>query len=51
MYENTNELVRHYLPKSIDLNEVTQKQVKFVMNELSNQSRKSQEARAPMSYL
>ena len=51
MYENTNRLVRHYLPKDIYLNEVTEKQVKFVMNELSNRSKKSQGARAPMSYL
>jgi len=38
--ENTNGLIRQYFPKKLSFNEITDKNVQFVMNRLNNRPRK-----------
>ena len=45
--ENTNGLIRQYFPKGTDLNEVTQEQIEFVMDRLSNRPRASRGNKSP----
>lgn len=45
--ENTNGLIRQYFPKGMDLNEVTQDQIQFVMDRLNNRPRKSRGNKSP----
>lgn len=45
--ENTNGLIRQYFPKGMDLNEVTQEDIKFVMDRLNNRPRKSRGNKTP----
>lgn len=45
--ENTNGLIRQYFPKGTDFNQVTDKQVKFVMERLNNRPRKTRGGRSP----
>lgn len=39
--ENTNGLIRQYLPKSMTLNKVTQKELQYIMDRLNHRPRKS----------
>ena len=39
--ENTNGLIRQYLPKSQPLNNVTQKQLNYIMDQLNHRPRKT----------
>lgn len=45
--ENTNGLIRQYLPKGSDFNTLTQEQVEIIMNRLNNRPRKCLEFRTP----
>jgi transposase, IS30 family len=45
--ENTNGLTRQYLPKSQPLNNVTQKQLNYIMDQLNHRSRKTLGFRTP----
>jgi IS30 family transposase len=45
--ENTNGLIRQYFPKGVDLNEVTQEQIEFVMGRLNNRPRASRGNKSP----
>ena len=45
--ENTNGLIRQYFPKGMDLNEVTQEQIEFVMDRLNNRPRASRGNKSP----
>jgi len=45
--ENTNGLLRRYLPKGIDLREVTQEQLDHIVTELNNRPRKKLGYRTP----
>ena len=45
--ENTNGLIRQYFPKGMDLNEVTQEDIEFVMDRLNNRPRKSRGNKTP----
>ncbi|MFI3268943.1 MAG: IS30 family transposase, partial [Rikenellaceae bacterium] len=38
--ENTNGLIRQYIPKGTDFSEVTAKQIKWIENKLNNRPRK-----------
>jgi IS30 family transposase len=38
--ENTNGLIRQYFPKSTDFKEVTEKEIKYIQNELNDRPRK-----------
>ena len=38
--ENTNGLIRQYIPKGTDFNEVTDKQIRWIENQLNNRPRK-----------
>ena len=38
--ENTNGLIRQYFPKKLNFDEITQKEIQFVMNRLNNRPRK-----------
>ncbi|EIC72762.1 IS30 family transposase, partial [Bacteroides thetaiotaomicron] len=38
--ENTNGLIRQYIPKGKDFSEVTNKQIKWIENKLNNRPRK-----------
>jgi transposase, IS30 family len=51
--ENNNGLIRQYLPKSRPLNNVTQKELDYIMNQLNHRPRKLEKLLAlklPMSY-
>jgi IS30 family transposase len=45
--ENTNGLIRQYFPKGMDLNEITQEQIEFVMDRLNNRPRASRGNKSP----
>lgn len=45
--ENTNGLIRQYFPKGTDFNQVTDEQVKFVMERLNNRPRRTRGSRSP----
>jgi IS30 family transposase len=45
--ENTNGLISQYFPKGMDLNEVTQEQIEFVMDRLNNRPRASRGNKSP----
>ena len=45
--ENTNGLIRQYFPKGTDFNEVTDEQIKHVMDRLNNRPRKTRGGRSP----
>lgn len=45
--ENTNGLIRQYFPKGTDFNQVTDKQIKKVMERLNNRPRKTRDCRSP----
>ena len=45
--ENTNGLIRQYFPKGMNLNEVTQEQIEFVMDRLNNRPRASRGNKSP----
>ncbi|PJE80621.1 hypothetical protein CI610_00360 [invertebrate metagenome] len=45
--ENTNGLIRQYLPKGTDFNEVTDEQIKIIMTRLNNRPRKTRGCRSP----
>ena len=45
--ENINGLIRQYFPKRTDLNKVTQEEIDFVMNRLSNRPRKTRNNKTP----
>ncbi len=45
--ENTNGLIRHYSPKETDFNEVTDREINFVVHHLNNQPRKTQHGQTP----
>lgn len=45
--ENTNGLIRQYFPKGTDFNQVTDEQIKHVMNRLNNRPRKTRGCRSP----
>jgi transposase, IS30 family len=45
--ENTNGLIRQYLPKGINMNSLTQKQCDWIADELNNRPRERYEFRAP----
>lgn len=45
--ENTNGLIRQYFPKGTDFNEVTDEEVKAVMDRLNNRPRKTRGCRSP----
>jgi IS30 family transposase len=45
--ENTNGLIRQYFPKGMDLNEVTQEQIEFVMDRSNNRPRASRGNKSP----
>jgi IS30 family transposase len=45
--ENTNGLIRQYFPKGTDFNQVTDKQVKQVMEKLNNRPRKTRCCQSP----
>lgn len=45
--ENTNGLIRQYLPKGTSMNELTQKQCDWIANELNERPRERYEFRAP----
>lgn len=45
--ENTNGLIRQYFPKGTDFNEVTDEQVKAVMDKLNNRPRRTRGCRSP----
>lgn len=45
--ENTNGLIRQYFPKGTDFNEVTDDQIKHVMDRLNNRPRKTRGCRSP----
>ena len=46
--ENTNGLVRQYLPKGMDLSEVTQVQLDAIADEINNRPRKTLKAHSPI---
>ncbi|SDO64772.1 hypothetical protein SAMN05216303_106393, partial [Rhodoferax sp. OV413] len=46
--ENTNGLVRQYLPKGMDLSEVTQEQLDAIADEINNRPRKTLNAHSPI---
>ena len=48
--ENTNGLIRQYLPKSRRLDNVTQQQLRHIMDQLNHRPRKSLGYKYPMSY-
>ena len=48
--ENTNELIRQYLPKSQPLNNVTQKQLNYIMDQLNHRPRKTLGFKTPVRY-
>ncbi len=45
--ENTNGLIRQYFPKGTDFNEVTESQIKYVMDRLNNRPRTTRGGRSP----
>lgn len=45
--ENTNGLIRQYFPKGTDFNEVSDEQIKQVMDRLNNRPRKTRGSRSP----
>ena len=45
--ENTNGLIRQYFPKGTDFNQVTDKQVQWVMERLNNRPRKTRGCKSP----
>jgi IS30 family transposase len=45
--ENTNGLIRQYFPKGTDFNQVTDEQIKQVMDRLNNRPRKTRGCRSP----
>ena len=45
--ENTNGLIRQYFPKGMDLSEVTNEQIKSVMDRLNNRPRATRKGRTP----
>ena len=45
--ENTNGLIRQYFPKEMDLNQVTDKDIAFVMDRLNNRPRESLGFKSP----
>jgi len=45
--ENTNGLIRQYFPKGTDFNQVTDEEIKFVMERLNNRPRATRGGRAP----
>jgi IS30 family transposase len=45
--ENTNGLIRQYFPKGTDFNQISDEQVKFVMERLNNRPRKTRGNRSP----
>ena len=45
--ENTNGLIRQYFPKGTDFNEVSDEQIKQVMDRLNNRPRKTRGGRSP----
>lgn len=45
--ENTNGLIRQYFPKGTDFNEVTDEEIKFVMDRLNNRPRKTRDCLSP----
>ena len=49
--ENTNGLIRQYFPKGTDFNDVTDEQVKAVMEKLNNRPRKTRGGRSPNELL
>lgn len=40
LHENTNGLIRQYIPKGTDFSEVTNKRIKWIENNLNNRPRK-----------
>lgn len=46
--ENTNGLVRQYLPKGMDLSDVTQEQLDAIADEINNRPRKTLKAHSPI---
>ena len=46
--ENTNGLVRQYLPKGMDLSELTQEQLDAIADEINNRPRKTLNAHSPI---
>lgn len=49
--ENTNGLIRQYFPKGTDFNQVTDEQIKWVMERLNNRPRKTRGCRSPNELL
>lgn len=45
--ENTNGLIRQFFPKETDFNQVTDEQIKQVMDRLNNRPRKTRGNRSP----
>ena len=45
--ENTNGLIRQYFPKGTDFNNITDEQIKYVMDRLNNRPRKTRNCRSP----
>ncbi len=45
--ENTNGLIRQYFPKGTDFNDISDKQIKHVMDRLNNRPRKTRGCRSP----
>ena len=45
--ENTNGLIRQYFPKGTDFNDITDEQIKYVMDRLNNRPRKTRNCRSP----
>jgi len=45
--ENTNGLIRQYFPKGTDFSQITDKQIKFVMQRLNNRPRKTRAGKSP----
>ncbi len=45
--ENTNGLIRQYFPKGTDFNEISDKDIKFVMDRLNNRPRATRGGRSP----
>lgn len=45
--ENTNGLIRQYLPKKMDLSEVTEETAQWVMDRLNNRPRQTRGGKAP----
>lgn len=45
--ENTNGLIRQYLPKGTDFNGVTDEQIQAVMDRLNNRPRRKRGCRSP----